>query len=74
MDTKSQITLNHNGIIINRNDFQFDRTQRRLLYNVELQPGANVFEINAVNDYGFDQDETIIIYKRRMTALLRLWI
>ena len=68
VDTKSQITLNHNGIIINRNDFQFDRTQRRLLYNVELQPGANVFEINAVNDYGFDQDETIIIYKRRMTG------
>ena len=68
MNTKSQITLNHNGVIINRNDFQFDRTQRRLLFNVELQPGANVFEINAVNDYGFDQDETIIIYKRRITG------
>ncbi len=68
VNTKSQITLNHNGVIINRNDFQFDRTQRRLLFNVELQPGANVFEINAVNDYGFDQDETIIIYKRRITG------
>ena len=68
VNTKSQITLNHNGVIISRNDFQFDRTQRRLLFNVELQPGANVFEINAVNDYGFDQDETIIIYKRRITG------
>ena len=27
-----------------------------------------MFEINAVNDYGFDQDETIIIYKRRITG------
>ena len=33
-----------------------------------MQPGANVFEINAVNDYGFDQDETIIIYKRRIAG------
>ena len=66
VETKPQITLTHNGIIISRNNFQFDRAQRRLLYNVELQPGANVFKIKAVNDHGFDQDETIIIYKRRI--------
>ncbi len=68
VNNKSQITLNHNGVFINRDDYQYDGNQRRLMYNVELHPGANVFEINAVNNYGSDQDETIIIYKRRITG------
>ena len=48
VNTKSQIALNHNGVTINRNDFQFDRTQRRLLFNVELQPRLQ-FDIKSVS-------------------------
>ena len=45
-----------------------DFNHNHIMKSILLSNNILMFEINAVNDYGFDQDETIIIYKRRIAG------
>lgn len=66
VNRKQQITFRHNGQTISSANYNF--TSSLLTKQLELNPGLNTILISAVNNYGQDQDETIIIYNRKITG------
>lgn len=60
---KDDIQFRQNGNLIT--NFTYNASTDRLESNVVLNPGQNVFEIIGTNQYGSDQESTIIIYNRQ---------
>ena len=69
VNSKSQIVINNNGDLVSSSDYSFDKNSSLIFYKLELSPGQNVIEISATNNFGFDQDETIIIYSKENIGL-----
>lgn len=61
---KDDIQFRQNGNLIT--NFSYNASTDRLESNVVLNPGQNVFEIIGTNQYGSDQESTIIIYNREV--------
>ena len=66
INRKQQITFRHNGQLIPSSNYNF--TSSLLTKQLELNPGLNTILISAINNYGQDQDETIIIYNRKISG------
>lgn len=58
-----------NNVIFRQNgnyitNFTFNPSTQKFESSVTLQPGQNIFELTGTNNYGSDQETTIIIYNR----------
>ena len=58
IDVKSQIVLKVNGYIIPSNQYAF--SNNTIQYNMTLNAGSNVFEINVNNTFGSDSELAIV--------------
>ena len=59
IDSKSQIVLKHNGVLIADALYAFIGGDQ-IIYNATLITGSNIFEVSVENDFGADEDLAII--------------
>ncbi len=64
---RDNINFRQNGVFVS--NFSYNASNDKLVSQVTLQPGQNVFEIIASNAYGTDQETTIIIYRQPQQVL-----
>ncbi|MBD3636261.1 MAG: hypothetical protein HUJ25_02875 [Crocinitomicaceae bacterium] len=62
IDTKSQISLLQNGVLIPDALYTFT-SSHQIIYNSQLIPGSNIFEVIVTNNDGTASDMAIVTYK-----------
>lgn len=62
IDSKSQIVLKQNGVLIAEGLYTFVGGYQ-IIYNATLIPGSNIFEVSVENAFGADEDLAIINYE-----------
>ncbi len=62
IDSKSQIVLKQNGVLIADALYSFVGGNQ-IIYNATLIPGSNIFEVTVENAFGTDEDLAIINYE-----------
>ncbi|MEZ4938157.1 MAG: hypothetical protein R2799_11250 [Crocinitomicaceae bacterium] len=62
VDSKSQIQVRRNGMVISQYLYSFDINSKQLVFNATLSQGNNIFEISAANSFGSDMKTTMIVY------------
>ncbi|ASS50052.1 MAG: hypothetical protein A3D31_10800 [Candidatus Fluviicola riflensis] len=60
--SSNNVIFRQNGNYIS--NFSFNPSTQQFTSSVTLNPGQNIFELTGTNDYGSDQEQTIIIYNR----------
>ncbi len=60
--SSNNVIFRQNGNYIS--NFSFNPSTQQFSSTVTLNPGQNIFELTGTNNYGSDQEQTIIIYNR----------
>jgi large repetitive protein len=60
--SSNNVIFRQNGNYIS--NFSFNPSTQQFTSTVTLNPGQNIFELTGTNNYGSDQEQTIIIYNR----------
>ncbi|UKN00165.1 hypothetical protein K6119_10510 [Paracrocinitomix mangrovi] len=69
IDDKSQIIFKQNGVLIQNAQYTFT-ANHQIIYNAQLIPGSNVFEVNVTNNDGTASDLAIVTYKVETTPCI----
>lgn len=64
IENASQITLYQNGMAINGILYSFNPATKELIFNTGLNPGNNIFMIQATNTAGTNSATTNVIYRQ----------
>ncbi|WP_107039520.1 hypothetical protein [Brumimicrobium mesophilum] len=66
VDTKQQIEVRINGV--QTNNFSYTNGTGRVEFDASLNSGNNTIRVTAINSFGNDFDETVIVYRRGSTG------
>lgn len=65
VSSPNKVVFRQNGNYVS--NFQFNPSTQMFSVAVTLQPGQNIFELSGTNDFGTDQEQTIINYQELRT-------
>jgi hypothetical protein len=68
---QNQLVLKHDGQVVTYTYWTFDAGQNAVVYNLNLNEGNNVFELNATNAGGTASTTTTLTYKKPVVECLK---